>query len=282
MILRAFFVLLISAASLKDNVWGQSLWPIRVRNYLLGNTQTFGHAYFPNNVLGVICTTATPTVPCTDPRQICSIGRLGDQDGYVELEFDPPIVDGPGADFTVFENAFFYGDSSNIFDEWMRVEVSQDGDVWYGFPYDTITGAYMAGRTPTGCAECDVVNWQNPAQSGGDTFDLAWVNVRWVRYVRVIDATRYQSPDRLAADLDGVVAIHQENPAFLGEHLWDEVKLTCEEGRCCIRSPWEGRSLFVSLGGQVWEVPACFQVTQMGWLIWEKPGVFRKSFWVAP
>ncbi|MGQ9863627.1 MAG: hypothetical protein ACUVRD_03970 [Bacteroidia bacterium] len=267
---------------MKVNLWAQSIWPVRVRNYLLGNTQTFGHTYFPSNVLGTICTTSTPTVPCADPKQICSIGRLGSQDGYVELEFDPPIVDGPGADFTVFENPFFYGDPPQVFDEWMRIEVSQDGDVWHAFPYDTVTGAYMAGRTPTGCAGCSMINWQNPAQSGGDTFDLAWVGLRWARYVRVIDATRYQSPDRLAADLDGIVAIYQGMPSFLGDFPSGEINLIREGSRYCIQAPWEGKVLFVSLLGQVWEVSACTEVDQVGWLVWDKPGVFRKSFWVSP
>jgi hypothetical protein len=191
-----------------------SIWPIAVRAYAFGTSQTFGQdpQYFPYNVLGVICTTATPTAPCADPCQVVSLGK----GGYIELAFDPPIADGPGADFIVFENAFRYG-NGQVFDEWMIVSVSQDGQTWLTFPYDSVTGEGLAGRTPTGCSGCsgEDINWQDPVRAGGDAFDLSEVGLAWARYVRVEDATRFQPPDRLSADLDGVVAIHQLSPNSL-------------------------------------------------------------------
>ena len=185
-----------------------SIWPVAVYDHVFGTSQTFGQSsqYFPYNVLGEICTSATPTSPCADPCQVVSLGK----GGYVVLTFDPPIADGPGADFIVFENAFYYG-SGQVFDEWMIVKVSQDGQVWYTFPYDSVTGQGLAGRTPTGCQGCPTgtTNWQNPTEAGGDAFDLSDVGLPWARYVRVEDATHFQTPDRLSADLDGIVAIHQ-------------------------------------------------------------------------
>ncbi len=185
-----------------------SIWPVAVREYALGSSQTFGQdsQYFPYNVLGPICTTATPTTPCADPCQIVSLGK----GGYIVLTFDPPLADKPGPDFIVFENAFRYG-NGEVFDEWMIVKVSQDGEVWYTFPYDSLTGQGLAGRTPTGCEGCPPtsIHWQDPMQAGGDAYDLADVGLEWARYVQVEDATRFQAPDRLSADLDGVVAIHQ-------------------------------------------------------------------------
>lgn len=184
-----------------------SIWPVAVYEYRFGTSQTFGQsdAYFPYNVSGEICTTATPTTPCADPCQVVSLGK----GGFIALAFDPPIRDGPGADFIVFENAFRYG-SGQVFDEWMIVSVSQDGRQWVTFPFDSVTGAGLAGRTPTGCTGCSApVNWQDPAQAGGDAFDLETVGLPWVKYVRLTDATHWQAPDRLSADLDGVVAIHQ-------------------------------------------------------------------------
>lgn len=194
-----------------------SIWPIAVHSYTFGTSQTFGQdpRYFPYNVLGAICSTATPTSPCADPCQVVSLGK----GGYVTLEFDPPIADGSGPDFIVFENGFTYG-NGQVFDEWMIVHVSQDGERWVTFPHDSLTGAGLAGRNPTGCQGCvSPINWQDPAQAGGDAFDLSVVGLPWVKYVRLEDATHWQPPDRLSADLDGVVAIHQlENTSLFGAH----------------------------------------------------------------
>jgi len=205
-----------------------SIWPVAVREYDFGTSQTFGQdpRYFPYNVLGPVCTTATPTTPCADPCQIVSLGK----GGYIVLTFDPPLADKPGPDFIVFENAFRYG-SGQVFDEWMIVKVSQDGEVWYTFPYDSLTGQGLAGRTPTGCEGCPPgsINWQDPTEAGGDAYDLAEVGLEWARYVRVEDATRFQTPDRLSADLDGIVAIHQlpaNNLYFLAPSEAEEV-LAC-------------------------------------------------------
>jgi hypothetical protein len=194
-------------------------WPLRVHSYQFGSSQTFGQspAYFPYNVLGEICKQATPTTPCSDPCQVVSLGK----GGYIALEFSPPIADGPGADFIVFENAFLYGDGGGqVFDEWMIVEVSQDGESWHTFPFDSLTGEGLAGRTPTGCSSCSgPIHWQDPTQAGGDAFDLAQVGQPWARYVRVRDATHWQRPDRLSADLDGIVAIHQLTSQALSSPL---------------------------------------------------------------
>ncbi len=188
-----------------------SIWPVRVVEHAFGTSQTFGQgpAYFPYNVVGPICTTATPTTPCADPCQIVSLGKSG----YIVLEFDPPIADGVGPDFIVFENAFLYG-NGQVYDEWMIVSVSQDGTSWHTFPYDSVTGVGLAGRTPTGCSGCTgPINWQDPSQTGGDAFDISVVGLSWARFVRVEDATRWQSADRLSADLDGAVALHQLPPS---------------------------------------------------------------------
>lgn len=190
-----------------------SIWPVAVVDYHFGTSQTFGQdsAYFPYNVLGPICTTATPTSPCADPCQIVSLGK----GGYVVLAFDPPIADGPGPDFIVFENPFLYG-AGQVFEEWMIVEVSQDRQSWLAFPFDSITGTGLAGRTPTGCSSCTgPISWQDPGEAGGDAFDLALVGLPWAKYVKVVDATHFQPPDRLSADLDGVVAIYQLSPQSL-------------------------------------------------------------------
>jgi len=176
----------------------QSPWATRVVAVQFGTGQSFGQdsADFPANVLGPVAPTAGPTAPASSPDEVVSLGR----GGWIVLGFAGPIVDGPGPDFTVFENAFLFG-SGSVFDEWLTVEVSAGGQNWVPFPYDSVTGAGMAGRTPTAAAPVD---YGNPAESGGDAFDLAAIGVDSARFVRLTDATRYQSPDRLAAELDAV------------------------------------------------------------------------------
>jgi hypothetical protein len=182
---------------------GQSPWVSAVVDYRFGTSQTFGQSseYFPANVIGPVSVVSSLNAPSSSPTDIVSIGK----GGYITVTFESPILDGPGADFIVFENPFLYA-GGQVFDEWLRVEASADGDTWYAFPYDTITGEGFAGRTPTAPAPAD---YRNPATSGGDAFDIALLGLDTVRYIRLWDATEYQTPDRLAAELDAVVAIHQ-------------------------------------------------------------------------
>jgi len=177
-------------------------WATSVLGHHFGTSQTVGQgaAYFPANVLGAPTAAATATAPASLPQDVVSLGK----GGFLALGFEQPVIDGPGPDFTVFENAFFYGDNE-VFDEWMIVAVSEDGQAWHTFPYDTLTGAGMAGRTPTNGA----ANPLDPAVSGGDSFDMAALGLSKVRYVRMTDATRYQSFDRLSAEVDAVAAIYQ-------------------------------------------------------------------------
>ena len=173
-------------------------------DYAFGTSQTFGQdsAYFPANVLGPVGPGVSTTTPASTPYEVVSLGK----GGFIVLGFEYPIIDGPGPDFTVFENAFFY--PGGTFGEWMIVSVSPDGENWLVFPHDTLTGIGMAGRTPTAGG----VDYTNPAESGGDSFDLSDLGLDTVRYVRVDDATRYQGPDRLSAELDAVIACTPQPP----------------------------------------------------------------------
>lgn len=220
----------------------QAQWATGVRDYSFGTNQTIGQgaAYFPTNVLGPPAH-ATPNVPASIPQEVVSLGR----NGTLTLTFDSPIADGEGADFVVFENAFVWG-NGQIFDEWMIVSVSENGDTWQTFPYDTLTGAGMAGRTPTNAPD----GCTTPATCGGDAFDLATVGLPLARYVRLQDATRYQGFDRLSAEVDAVGAIHQtleiapdinNKPIFVKEDNYLKINLLTP-GEFYIFSP-EGRQI---------------------------------------
>jgi hypothetical protein len=181
----------------------QAQWAVRVIDWRFGVTQTTGQSpkYFPSNVLGPVDPSASQNVPSSDPRHICSLGRSG----WMILEFDPPILNSEGSDFIVFENAFEYANGL-IYDEWMAVEASENGIDWKAFPTDSLTGEGFAGRTPT---QAGAYLALDPTRMGGDAFDLDRIGLNTARYLRLTDATRFQTPDRLGAEVDGVYVIHQ-------------------------------------------------------------------------
>jgi hypothetical protein len=112
--------------------------------------------------------------------------------GEVILGFvDNAIVDGPGVDFVVFENAFEAGGA--VFAELGTVAVSDDGESWVEFPCSATEPPYgsCAGHAPVYLHGEGVID---PATSGGDHFDLADVGLARARYVRITDR----------ADLDGL------------------------------------------------------------------------------
>ncbi len=153
---------------------------------------------------------------------------LGLSPGFIELRFDDNvIVDGPGVDFTVFENAFLKQLGSLVstpFAEPGRVSVSQDGVNWevlgdcklgdpelMGEPepaeppwYPDCAGvrpvladgtgnlSHASIPTPAGAFEALVgmlvFEVSNPFGAGGDSFDLADTSLSWARYVRIDSA----------------------------------------------------------------------------------------------
>ena len=132
--------------------------------------------------------------------------------GSIVVAFDDNVVvDGPGPDLTVFENAFLQRGELTLppFSEWGRVSVSADGEHWLTFPCATTAAPYhpgCAGVYPV-FANADeptapsplvpstapieslvglpVVGFVAPAGSGGDVFDLADLGIAAVRFVRI-------------------------------------------------------------------------------------------------
>ena len=146
--------------------------------------------------------------------------------GTITLGFtNNRVHDGPGADFTVFENVFYVGgDSNSRMMEPAVVSVSQDGATWFTFPvdfsprYDPVTGALnlrhpfvynrgFAGVNPV-IANGFNVDATDPGVSGGDSFDLADLQVpglNWIRYIRI-----QSTGDQWLVDRDGDL-IHHPN-----------------------------------------------------------------------
>jgi hypothetical protein len=162
--------------------------------------------------------------------------------GEIVLAFtDNALVDGPGVDFTVFENAFLSEGAFQILDtlfsEAGEVSVSQDGIAWYTFPcantsadhplyagcagvYPVLANGESDDRHPSVPTEGPPVgdfigqykpNVVVPDGSGGDSFDLADVGLGWARYVRIRSSDHVVGPfgpDNAGFDLDAIAAVN--------------------------------------------------------------------------
>ncbi len=183
-----------------------------VISYRWGTGQTTGQSpeYFPMNIFGKPDTSASENVPASSAENVCSLGF----DGEIVVAFKGyEIVDGPGADFTIFENAFINPVTNKIFAEPAVVSVSYDGVNFTDFPFDTLTLRGCAGKTPTnGKNDCF-----NPAVSGGDTFDLATIGLEKIRFIKIRDVSKivlnnpqhpYYDPIITGFDLDAVCGLH--------------------------------------------------------------------------
>ncbi len=162
---------------------------------------------------------------------------LGDG-GEITMTFDPPITDGPGADFAVFENGFPSG--GLLYAELAYVEVSTNGNAFVTFPSVSLTPSEIIGDNvldPT-----DVHNLAGKHPGGniypcqGTPFDLAdlagdplvasgHVDLSQIRYVRVVDVIGNGSTEddqghaiydpfptewaQCGFDLQGIAVMHQ-------------------------------------------------------------------------
>jgi hypothetical protein len=199
---RALFFLVFASI-----LWGQTPWPDSVISVSYGENAGFGQDYFPLNILGPPDTSARPERPASSPEELLSLGYGGE----IVLKFtDNEIYDGPGPDFTVFENPFLNLSDSSVFREAAIISVSRDGVEWRPLPFDTLTGEGLAGITPVHGDK----NPLNPDSSGGDSFDLSVVGLNYARFIKITDAAEVfpDGGDIFSGDngfdLDAVAAVH--------------------------------------------------------------------------
>ena len=137
---------------------------------------------------------------------VLSLGR----GGQITLGFSPrACVDGPGADFVVFENPFrVSGDAQETFQELGAVSVSEDGETWFEFACSPGT----AGEAQPGCAGWSPVLINgleestplNPETSGGEAFDLEDLGLERIHYLRIRDLSEIGDTPTAGFDLDSV------------------------------------------------------------------------------
>ena len=168
---------------------------------------------------------------------------LGDG-GIATLTFDPPISDGNGFDFAVFENTFL-----DSFLELAFVEVSTDSQSWARFPNESLTQTQVQtsafGFTQPTKIHNLAGKYRHPYGTPFDLQDLAMmsnIRINEIHYVRIIDVvgsidTLYaqrDSKNRIindpwptpfgssGFDLDAVGVIHQA-PIMSTENQWHKI-----------------------------------------------------------
>ncbi len=174
-----------------------------------GDGAGFGQDRFPGIVLGP----PAGVGPDNGSLDVLSLGR----EGRITLRFtDVGVIDGPGVDLLVFENAFALPGGAT-YAETGRVEVSEDGASWHPFPCDATNAAAgypgCAGVRTIQANPANGVSATDPAVAGGDGFDLATVGLSRARYIRITDsgANGYGGTGG-GFDLDAVAVVN-------GEHL---------------------------------------------------------------
>ncbi|MFP2956893.1 cell surface protein [Myxococcus sp. 1LA] len=186
-------------------LWPEDPYADEVVLFEPGDSAGFGQDRFPDVVLG------PPSGLGSDngSLDVLSLGR----GGKIELRFtDIAVVDGPGVDLLVFENAFLVP-GGTTYSERGIVSVSDDGVTWHEFPCATTdaAGGYpgCAGVTPVYANPANGISATDPAVAGGDGFDLATVGLSRARYVRIVDAgnNRYGGTSG-GFDLDAVAVVN--------------------------------------------------------------------------
>jgi hypothetical protein len=141
--------------------------------------------------------------------------------GEIVLSFAPDgIIDGPGVDFIVFENAFDVGgDPQTPYAEPGEVSVSDDGVTWATYPCTAASYPYgeCAGWHVVYSAPGNGVSPVDPAAAGGDPFDLADLGVTHARFVRIRDrsneaCTGAGETTSAGFDLDAVSIVNADAP----------------------------------------------------------------------
>ena len=163
-----------------------------------------GSGYGQNKMPGVVLGPPDGNGAQGGSLDVVSLG----QDGTIVLALDDiGLIDGPGPDLLVFENAFSSWVETGI------VAVSEDGETWLEWPCaasDAAGGfAGCAGVHPVFASLDNGIDPTDPAVAGGDAFDLHDLGITHARFVRIRDsgANHYDAPSG-GFDLDAIAVVH--------------------------------------------------------------------------
>jgi hypothetical protein len=205
----------------------QAVGIARVDELTLGAGGGFNAEYLPDVVLGA------PSGLGTAGGASTSVLSLG-SGGEIVVSFgDYEIVDGPGADFIVYENPFLVG-PYQTYAEAATVSVATDFSAstsWKSFPC-ALNQAQGNEETKTwpfeGCAGVRPVllnaseqclDTKHVEQGGGDPFDLADLGLERARYVRIVDGKiSALGQTTRGFDLDAILVIHSDRFSQNGAH----------------------------------------------------------------
>ena len=179
-----------------------------VESFIAGSGPSFGQAHLPAVVLG-------PPKGAGSINGSLDVVTLGNG-GSITLGFAPSaIVDRPGPDFIVFENAFYVnGDPDAPYAELASVEVSDDGADFVAYPCTASVAPYgsCAGWHPVYANPDDnTIDPTDPVVAGGDAFDLADLGMPEARYVRITDRVDLTGSNG-TFDLDAVSIVNADCP----------------------------------------------------------------------
>lgn len=182
----------------------------KVVSFTPGQCAGFGAAQMPSIVMG-------PPVGAGDLKGSFDVVSLG-LGGEIVVSFEPnAIVDEPGPDFIVFENAFYAaGNPSEPAADLAEVSVSDDGVTWTTLPCTPTAKApygLCAGWHPVYSAPGNGISPLEPGKAGGEAYDLAEVGVASARFLRIKDVARGScdvepKPNNAGFDLDAVAILH--------------------------------------------------------------------------
>ena len=186
----------------------------KVVSFTPGACAGFGATEMPGVLLG-------PPVGAGDLKGGFDVVTLG-IGGELVVSFEPnAIVDGPGADFIVFENAFFAaGNSTQPSADPGEISVSEDGVTWKTYactPGAAAPYGSCAGWNPVFSAPGNGISPIDPASAGGEAYDLAELGLTRARFVRIRDLSSATCgdpprPNNIGFDLDAIAIVNAEQP----------------------------------------------------------------------
>jgi hypothetical protein len=185
-----------------------------VVSFTPGDCAGFGAAAMPDVVKG-------PPVGAGELRGGLDVVSLG-LGGEIVVAFGAnAIVDGPGDDFIVFENAFYAaGDPNHPAADLGEVSVSDDGETWHTFPCTPGTAppyGACSGWTPVYSAPGNGISPVDPDAAGGESYDLATLGLSRATHVRIRDIAAgscdvLPKPTTAGFDLDAVAIVNAAIP----------------------------------------------------------------------